>query len=55
MARCEAHQGPVRGVEVNPLQPYLVATGGTNAEVSIASAFIHPDILIFLDLVMELG
>ena len=55
MARCEAHQGPVRGLEVNPLQPYLVATGGTNAEVSITLAFIHPVNLMLLGLAMELG
>lgn len=34
IARCEAHQGPVRGLQVNPFQPFLVASGATDAEVS---------------------
>lgn len=33
IARCEAHQGPVRGLQVNPFQPFLVASGATDAEV----------------------
>lgn len=34
IARCEAHQGPVRGLQVNPFQPFLVASGATDAEVT---------------------
>jgi protein transport protein SEC31 len=39
IARCEAHHGAVRGLQVNPFQPFLVASGATDAEVrTLASA-----------------
>ena len=34
LSRCEGHHGPVRGLQVNPFQPFLVASGATDAEVS---------------------
>lgn len=33
MKRCEAHHGAVRGLQVNPFQPFLVASGATDAEI----------------------
>lgn len=33
LARCESHKGAVRGLQVNPFQSHLVASGGTESEV----------------------
>ena len=34
------HKGPVKGLQVNPFQPFLVASGSTDSEVFLLFYFL---------------
>ena len=46
--RNTAHTGPVRGLDFNPIQTNLLASGGVNGEVRLANCQFPIDTLIFL-------